>query len=258
MAMRRFLAATDGTRDGDHAVTMGQALAQRAVGEFARLEVEAAPPAWQPGLEWWREAAPAGGTATRIRGLPGVEIVRHAESWGADLVVLGRHDHSPERPLQLGPTSDAVIRRRSGVSLFVPIHTGTVNRALIALDGSLRGLGLLGPAAAFLELTGARAFAICVLPGLEPSATDESSWRDPRSEQTRALVERLHLASGPIDFLVRWGAPVSEILRTLRETGSDLLILGVRRGGQPGDLGSGYVGRELLKCATGAVLTVPI
>lgn len=258
MAMRRFLAATDGSRDGDHGVAMGRALAQRAGGEFARMVVEAPPPAWEPGLEWWREAAAPGGTATRLRGLPGIEIVRHAESWGADLVVLGRHDHTPKRPLQLGPTSDMVIRRRGGVSLFVPVQTGTVERALIALDGSLRGLGLLGSASDFLALTGARAFAICVLPGSEPDAADASAWEDPRSERARALVERLALASGPCDFMVRWGDPVGEILSLLESTRADLLILGVRRGGAPGDLGSGHVGRDLLQRAPTAVLTVPI
>src|SRR4026209_768394 len=55
MLMTRFLAATDGTRDGDHAVRMGQTLAQQADGEFARLAVETSAPNWEPGLERWKE-----------------------------------------------------------------------------------------------------------------------------------------------------------------------------------------------------------
>lgn len=256
--MKRFLAATDGTRYGEHAVAIASSLAQRAGGEFARLEVEAAVPSWEPGLERWREATTAGGTTTRIRGLPGIEIVHQAESWGADLVVLGRPEHLAERAVTLGPTSDTVIRRRAGVSLFVPPQTHGIKRVLIALDGSFRGLGALGPTKAFLQLTGARAFAICVLPGPEPGAAEASVATPARSELARVLVERLQLASGPCDFLVRWGDPLREIL-TMRElTRADLLVLGVRRGGAPGDLGSGHVGRDLLQTAPCAVLTVPI
>lgn len=258
MPMKRFFAATDGTRGGNHAVTMGAALAQRAEGEFARLSVETALPGWEPSAERWREPAAPGGTATGIHGLPGIEIVRQAESWGADLVILGRRDHAPARPLQLGCTSDTVIRRRSGPTLFVPPGTTVINRVLIAVDHSLRGLSVLGPASEFIKLTGARAFAICVLPGSEPDTGDAPAWQDSRSERARAMVDRLRLATGPCDLMVRWGDPVREILEMIRLTGADLLVLGVRRGGAPGDLGSGHVGRDLLQTAPAAVLTVSI
>jgi nucleotide-binding universal stress UspA family protein len=258
MSMKRFLAATDGAPDGEHAVAMACTLAQRAGGHFTRFEIETVSRDWQPGLEWWKEPTTRGGSATKVLGLPGVEIVRHAESWGADLVVLGRHHHTRENPLQLGRTSDMVLRRRGGLTLFVPTRTQTITRALIALDGSVRGLDLLGPASAVLRLARARAFALCVLPGPEPAAEDTGAWSDPRIERARALVDRLQLAKGSCDFLLRWGDPVSEILDMIETTQSDLLVLGVRRGGAPGDLGSGHVGRDLLQAAPCAVLTVPI
>ena len=257
MSMKRFLAATDGAPDGENAVTVACTLAQRTSGHFTRLELETVSRDWQPGLEWWKDPTTRGGTATKVLGLPGVEIVRHAESWGADLVVLGRHNHTREHPLQLGPTSDMVLRRHGGLTLFVPSRT-TISRALIALDGSPRGLDLLGPASAVLDLAGARAYAVCVLPGSQPAADDPAAWEDPRIERARALVDRLHLAKGPCDFLVRWGDPVSGILDMIQTTQADLLVLGVRRGGAPGDLGSGHVGRDLLQAAPCAVLTVPI
>jgi nucleotide-binding universal stress UspA family protein len=258
MVMKRFLAATDGSRDGEHAVAMACTLAQRAGGEFTRFEVQSATSAWEPQLDWWTEATTHNGTANRLRGLPGIEIVRHAERWGADLVVLGRHDRTAKGPFTLGETSDTVIRRHGGLSLFAPPETHSFQRGLIALDGSLRGLGVLGPAVAFLDVAQARAFAICVLPGSEPAAADQSAWHDARSERVRALVDRLPLAKGPCDMLVRWGDPVKQVLDTIQSTRADLLILGVRRGGAPGDLGSGHIGRDLLQTAPCAVLTVPI
>lgn len=258
MLMKRFLAATDGSADGEHAVFVGEGLAQRAGGEFARLAVADSSPAWEPGLERWRDPVSPGGTATRIRGLAGIEIVHHAERWGADMVVLGRHERKGLGPVTVGATSDNVLRRRNGVSLFVPPQTRAVKRALIAIDGSYRGLGILGPAEAFLKLTGARAFAVTVLPGVEPEVTELMGWQHPSSERVRAMVDRLQLPSGPCDFLVRWGEAVHHILDLLDSTRADLLILGVRRGGALGDFGSGHVGRDLLKAAPTAVLTIPI
>lgn len=253
--MKRFLAATDGSRHGDQAVAVGYALAQRAHGEFTRFAVEwAVPEAPEPG--WRKHRQATGETETYARGLPGVEIVHRADSWGADLVVLGRSDRSPEQPLPLGPTSDAVIRRRTGASLFVPLGITTLQRGLIALDGSPRGFGVLAPAVALLNVIGSAASAICVLPGSEAESGDPR--RDPRSQRVRSAVERLELAAGPCDLLLRWGDPVARIQAAIRETGADFLVLGVRRGGPPGDLGSGHVGRDLLKSVPSAVLTVPI
>ncbi|NOT08044.1 MAG: universal stress protein [Gemmatimonadales bacterium] len=248
MPIKRILGATDGSVCGEHAVAVGRELARSADGEFLRFASDSF-----TGSEAERD------TATQVkRTVLGVEIVRQAESWGADVVVLGRQMRPLGQPQALGPTTDAVIRRRSGLSLFVPPNIQAIRQATIAVDGTLRGLGVVPSTAAFLNLTGARASAVCVLPGTEAEATESSGWRDPRSEWTRALVGRLPLNSGPCELLLRWGNPVAEILRVLLGTGADLLVLGVRRGGRPGDLGSGHVGRELLESAPCAVLTVPI
>ncbi len=234
--IRRFLAASDGSPLGEHAVAVARALAQQSGGEFLRVHVD------------------TGGPMQR---LPGVEIVRCGESWEADLVVMGRHSCSPELPRLLGTTSDAVVRRRAGLSLLVTLEVQSVRSATIAVDGSIRGLGIVSPATAFLDLTLARASAICVLPGSR-SAGGDGDWVDPRVERVSGIAGKLRLASGQCDTLVQWGDPVREIIKTVLDTASDLLVLGVRRGGQRGDSGSGYVGRELLRSAPCAVLTVPI
>jgi nucleotide-binding universal stress UspA family protein len=258
MVMKRFFAATDGSRDGEHAVAMASTLAQRAGGEFARLEVDSITAAWEPQLEWWKESASQNGTTNRLRGLPGVEIVRHAELWGADVVVLGRHERTAKGPFTLGETSDTVIRRRSGPSLFVPPETCAFERVLIALDGSLRGLGVLGPAAAFAEIGRSRAYAICVLSRAEFEPTPDATSADPRVERIRPLVDRLQLTAGPCELVIRAGNAVQEVIAAIETTAADLLVIGVRRGGAAGDLGSGHIGRDLLQTAPCAVLTVPI
>ncbi len=258
MRMKRFLAATDGSRDGEHAVAIAATLAQRTGGELGRIEVEEITPAWEPQLEWWKEPACPNGTATRLRGLPGIEIVRHADEWDADLVVLGRHSRSTEGPFTLGMTPDTVIRRRTGPSLFAPPETQAFNRVLIAVDGSPRGLRVLESVDPLLDIMRATVYAICVLPGKAGEEADAFDLRDPRIERVRRDTDRLDFATGPCNLLVRKGEPVTQILKALRVMHADLLVLGVRRGGAPGDLGSGHIGRDLLQAAPCAVLTVPI
>lgn len=256
MRIRRILGATGGTPCGEHAVAVARSLAQAADAEFIRLAVETENTPANPTPGWSPAPSPGGGTITRVRGLPGVEIVRHAETQGTDLVVLGRRPRDPDQPDRVGRTSDTVIRKRGGLSLLVPPHTSVVRRALIAVDGSLRGLGVVAPAVPFLNLIKAETSAICVLPGDTLETT--STWRDIRHERASVLVELMRLDSGPCELLVRWGDPVAEVLKAVRELRADVLILGVRRGGKAGDLGSGYIGRELLKSVPCAVLTVPI
>jgi nucleotide-binding universal stress UspA family protein len=100
--------------------------------------------------------------------------------------------------------------------------------------------------------------AIYVLPDSELEAADDSVWSEPKVKRICALLKRLQLDSGPCELLIRRGDPVRKILEAIQSTSADLLVLGVRRGGAPGDLGSGHVGRDLLQAAQCAVLTVPI
>ncbi len=255
--MRKILAATDASRHGQHAVAVARALAQRVHGEFACISVDRASASGPP-PDASAEPAERDGTCAVLHGLPGVEIVRYAETWNADLVVLGRHKRTSERPCPVGSVSDAVIRRRVGPSLFVPPEVSAFQRGMIALDGGPRGIAILAPAAAFLDLARARASVLCVLPDPPPSVGDITTWMDSRSQQVRAQAARLQLQSGPCELQMRHGNPVAEIHKALIECGADLLVLGVRRGGLRGDMGTGYVGRELLKTVPCAVLTVPI
>ena len=258
MPLTRLLVATDGSDHGDHAVEVARGLAAQAGARLGVLGVET------DGLAvatLTRSAVRRVATAdsmTWARGVPAVEIVRRAEASEADLLVLGRRTRSPEHPLPLGPTSDSVIRRRHRATLLVPWTVSRIQRVLIALDGTRRGLGVLATAADFLAATGAEALPVCVLPegpGL-PEGNDD--WSDP-------LIVRIHeaLARFPVFqragvLRVRRGSPVRQTLAELEQSSADVLVLGVRRGGPPGEMGSGHVGRDLLQSARGAILTVPI
>lgn len=258
MPLTRLLAATDGSEHGDHAVEYARALAATAGAELQVLGVE---------TDGLKVAAPTRSAVRRAttadtmvwaRGVPGVEITRRAEAWQADLLVLGRRSRSAAAPLQLGPTSDTVIRRRHRASLLVPWNISRIRRVLIALDGTRRGLGVLSTAAEFIGVTGAEPVTTFVLPE-DPTGHDaDGLWSNPLTGRVTDALSRFRVLQKAGVLKVRRGEPVREVLAVLEETSADALVLGVRRGGPAGELGSGHVGRDLLQSAPSAILTVPI
>lgn len=253
MGMFRMLVATDGLEYGEHAVTVARSLVNHGPGELEVLTVETAgipDQSWGPPV---RRDTPTSAT-TWSRGIPGVEIVRHAEQWRADVVVLGRHPRSVTEPFRLGPTSDVVIRRRHGPSLFIPPSISAIRRVVIALDGTHRGLGVLEAAASLVEMTGADPTSVLVLPGGDLSDTSG----DPRVIRVRQSLGRFQSLGGAAQLRVLRGDPVAQVLGFLAEVKGDLLVLGVRGGGPTGEMGSGHVGRDLLQTAAVAILSIPI
>lgn len=251
---RRVLAATDESPQGSHAVDVACRIAR---GSSAVLDVVTVCSQKAPALRAGEKPVPCLTAMTELHGVPGVEIVHYAEASHADLLVLGRSPRDRTAPAMLGPTSDSVIRRRSGPTLLVPAAIERFEHLLIALDGSRRGLSVLGPAAAFARVMGADRTIVCVLPATPDALADDAGWVDPR-------CARVHEAAatgngvGPIKTLVRVGDPVAGILQAIEELRADGVVIGVRRGGPPGELGSGHVGRDILRAARVAVLTVPI
>lgn len=250
MQINRVLAATDGSAEGEHAVLVSRALTSRVGAKLSILTVTAGAPAMAGG-----ESSRA--TATQAAGVPAIEIVHRAEAIGADLVVLGRRVRAPDAPLALGRTSEAVLRRRSDATLLVPRPVEGFHHVLIALDGTARGLGILERAADFVAAASAKASAVLVLAERESCELDSMCERDPRAVRAREALAAYPTLAG-CKLTVRCGPAVSGILDVLRQDGADVVALGIRRGGPAGDMGSGHVGRDLLRLAPGAILTVPI
>lgn len=255
---RRLLAATDESDQSEHAIEIAWGLAQRAGAVFDVVTVRTpAPGILQP-------AARAGPLAVcsapvmELHGLPGVEIVHYAEATQADLLVLGRSDRGPARPAMLGPTSDGVIRRRTGPTLLIPRSTRRLERVLIALDGSRRGVGVFGQGCGLARLADGPCGVICVLPEPPDFLASDRGWVDPRRARVLELAREDLEDCFPAETMVRSGDPVKGVLQAIEEWGADVIVLGVRRGGPPGELGSGHIGRDLLQAAPVAVLTVPI
>lgn len=289
MQFRHLVVAADETDAGRSAVRTGLDLAARA---DARLTIMTVTPAAahvrmahggggdgdtaiQERLAHWLEhdlaSAPPGlqvelGCA---HGIPSVEICRFAENRRADLLILGRKPRTAAVRMLVGDTADAVARRSQVASLYVPPRAGSLQRILVALDGTERGFVVFRTAARLAEAIGA---------GLEPVIVEPTSIGDSApipSSRTLALLgqferlvtssdrEALARASGPgrslKDMLmVRRGDPVTQLLEAAEAAGADAVAIGNCRGGPPGPVEGGSIARRLAHLAPQALLAVPL
>ena len=67
------------------------------------------------------------------RGVPYAEIIRRAEAWGADLVVVGSHGRSGIARVLLGSVAERVVRH-AHVSVLVARKTPTTGVVVAATD----------------------------------------------------------------------------------------------------------------------------
>lgn len=245
----RVLGATNGSEAGQHAARFAREFARKIGAKVRILSVETG---GIPGFENEEGPIPRRTEPSDVswsRGIPGIEIVRAAEQWKADLVVIGRRARARGDERGLGSTVEAVVRRWTGPCLLVPPGVDILKRMLIALDGTQRGLGILPAAQRLAQATGLQVRAVYAVPTGAALFSGDGRLRE-------ALAE--HPGLGPDILAIRQGDPVAEILLELSVRQADVLVVGVRRGGPPGEAGSGHIGRDLLKEAPMAILTVPI
>jgi len=248
--LTRILAAANGSEAGTHAACFGERLAGRLGAKYQILEVAT------HGVPGYPDEPHRGAPSRErliSRGIPGIEIARAAADWQADVVVIGRRPRVDPAE-ELGPTIEAVIRRLNKPCLLIPPGVDELHRMLVALDGTLRGLGILPCASTFAEGLSLKASSVYV-------AADALSAGFAAGNAAGDLVNALigfPAVGGETQLTTRFGPPVRTILDEAAVVQADLLVVGVRRGGPPGDAGSGHVGRDLLRRAPTAILTVPI
>ncbi|HMH56083.1 MAG TPA: universal stress protein [Gemmatimonadales bacterium] len=194
-----------------------------------------------------------------VSGIPGIEIGRLAERREVDLLVLGRKQRSQLARVLLGDTADLVARQSRIPCLFVPANTGPLRRMLVAVDGSEQGMVVLTEACSFVKAVGATLRVVTVEAGQadEPSASTPAQTR--RLEgRVRACANHQGIAAAVPSVEVRRGAIGQQILAAVTASGTDLLAIGYHRGGLPGVIEAGSIGRHLTHTAPCAVLTIPL
>lgn len=186
-------------------------------------------------------------------GLPGVEIPRHAEEAGADVLVLGRP--TVQRPQNDGPSVTAAILRRSRIPVLIAPNTHRAYRRVLAgVDDSPNAPTVLNAAITIGDCFGARIAALHVKPtsALPILPSDRPRWLQ-RLEQ--AEREGGVVVAG-CETLVRQGDPATEIIAEAQD--SDLLVIGYRRGMILDAPAATSTATRVLRRAMCAVLAVPV
>lgn len=212
--------------------------------------------------EQTRAALGLNGTAAAVRVAEGdarEEILRVAEEWDADLVVVGSRGLGRAKGFFLGTVSLAVVRHCERPVLVVKGRTRALTSAVVALDGSEHALNALRffarwpkPADLTLHLVGVvepvpfpRTAPKMIRAELQAAVAAAEGERRDALEQALAAARAVLPVGETIETLTS-GHPAEEVLRIADKNAVDLIVLGAR--------GLGAVQRLLLGSVSEAVL----
>ncbi len=281
----RILLATDGSEAAQAAGRWLTLLPLPAETEL--LVVTAAAPASATSAEreaLWTEAgevaeAARGTIAQRwpaaearvVEGDPRPVVLRVAEEWRAELIVLGARGLGTFAGLVLGSASVAIARHAACPVLVTKGAPRPVRSALVAVDGSPDSL-VAAKFCASLPLDPAprlRLVAVAepprfpasapgsIRPQLRAAARDMLRERAAQMEEALRLAER-ELGSRPanVERAVVVGNPGEAIVQAAQSAETDLVALGARGLGVFGRLALGSVSEHVLRHAPCPVLVV--
>jgi nucleotide-binding universal stress UspA family protein len=133
-----------------------------------------------------------------------------------DLLVIGPRGPGLAKALQLGSTSDWLLRHPPA-PLLIARHGREIRRVLVATDGSIHAETAID--------------ALAMLPWAHQLDVTVLAIDDGRCEPNTAIhsgMDRLKHRVASVDFLVDVGKPTNAILRRAEETNVDLVTLGTR------------------------------
>ena len=198
------------------------------------------------------------------------EIVELAETWSADLLVVGTHGRSGFDRLMLGSVAERVLRKAACPVLTVPrripdvVRTdGLFKRILCTVDFSPSSMKALSYATALAEEADAKLTMMHVVEHnvFEPAALAGIELSDDGGIQAAAL-RRLHEAVASdvrtyadVDEIAVVGKPYREILRRADENRAELIVLGAHGGGV-GAIAFGSTTDHVVRQARCPVLTL--
>ena len=202
------------------------------------------------------------------RGAAYAEIVRRAESWGADYIAIGSHGRTGLARVVLGSVAERVVNHaHCSVLVARPVRKPGV--VLVATDLSDASLPALTEGAAAAKRSGARLVVASTIEWSDPVAASVSGLigvapvlpptevQAEARDALRAMLEQALVRVGAQGkALVLEGSAASEIVRAADELEAELVVVGAR--GRTGllRLALGSVAERVVRSATASVLTV--
>jgi len=283
----RVLYATDGSADAEAALqllallplTAGSAVQVVTVTEGA---VPHTPPWYLDVQQDWAEKVTAKAQAglswegvtvtTSLRtGSPALEILRAAEEFGADMIVVGSQGTTPLEAFFLGSVARNVAKHARCAVLVGRAPEHGLRRLVLAVDESehatdaLRFVARL-PLPAETQVMAAHAVRLYdPFPGLVPDDPggfhrEVNTVRRSNREHARELVQekcrQLEVVGKQVAPYVLEGDPAAEILTLARDQQADLIVLGARGVSLIKGLLVGSVADRVLNTACCSVLLV--
>jgi nucleotide-binding universal stress UspA family protein/uncharacterized membrane protein YfcA len=267
----RVLLATDGSEYSDGATAVALAFAQKSAAELTAMsavlletgdqgtgadELKQAERLAEQVLQEVKEKAARQGveisTVLREAFRPAKEIVRLADDWRADVIVMGRRSRWGLGRLTVGESTREVIGYADCKVLVVPKAASLWNRRiLLGTDGS-RHSEMAGVAAA--ELAKRFGLPVSVLAVMGPKHDEK------RRAEGREAAERMRaaLARDGVDAeaTVVEGDPGTEIARHAQQRRADLVVMGSHGRTGLGRLLLGSVSEKVIGLVTCPVLVV--
>jgi nucleotide-binding universal stress UspA family protein len=202
------------------------------------------------------------------RGSPYAEIVRRAESWGANYIAIGTHGRSGFARILLGSVAEQVVRHaHCSVLVARPVRKPGV--VLVATDLSEASLPAIAEGGEAAKRRGARlvvasavdwgdpfAATASNLIGVAPAMPSAEVQRDV-SDVLRTTLEQAMLRAGVQgEARVLEGAPATEIVRAAEELEAELVVIGARGKTGLARLALGGVAERVIRSASASVLAV--
>lgn len=264
---RNLLVPLDGSPFAEQALPWATGIARRSGGRIDLVHVAGGlEPASDSQEEYLAE------TIARLRGLattcavlvdgsPARALLDHIQAAKPGLVIMATHARGPLGRVLLGGITDELVRRAAAPVLLVhgsvPALESTepsVERILIALDGSRLAEKALEPGLALARLLGARCTLLRVLPGHQATSTirPHDAEEEEAHRYLRFIASQARHAGVWIDFQVAYGSPARTILEQARP--NELIALATHGRGGISRLLLGSVADQVIRGATQPVL----
>lgn len=168
------------------------------------------------------------------------QILNEAETWQADVVVIGQLGRRGLTRFLMGSTASRIVQFAPCSVLLVKGERAALNKILVCTAGGEPGLRDVTAAGQVAAAAGSQVTVLHVmsqvpltdsayLPDLAATAEDLMARQTREGVHLQSALAQLHAAGVPAVARVRHGFVVDEILKELREGNYDLLVAGAHR-----------------------------